>query len=238
MGAHAIRLLFAAVCAVSLPAAAQDAFFESINQGAVDYAGTLANNSMLDAVEDDDPPDEDRPSADRGAQFRPSAAVRRQVERRFVEAFGARVPSRRARFAEEIADGRARAPFQAVLDRHGLSSNDFADVAAGYFIAMWSVVHDRPVSAREAAPAIAQLRKITLSSPGALPPTDVDRQTISDAKGLYAGIVLGQYARSAGDPAARERLRRRVAEHARAQGMDLQALALTVDGFRVASARP
>lgn len=98
------------------------------------------------------------------------------------------------------------------------------------------MIHDRPVTDAEARGAIAQIRRVTLASPGALPPTDTARQITAEAQALYAGVVLREHARRAGDPAAAARLRERVAARARARGLDLSVLELTADGFRPAAA--
>lgn len=227
-------MILAAVLLLPVPSMAQDAFFDSISQGAVDYAGTVAVNSAL--TPDDAPATESKQAApEPGAGFRRSIELRRQVQRTFVDAMGDRVPAQRARYAEEIGSGRAFAPFQALLERHGLAADDFGDVAAGYFLALWSVIHDTVPSSAEAEAAIAQMRRIVLADPDIVPESDADRQLISDAQGLYAGIVLREQARRAGDPEAGRRLRGLVATRARAQGMDLQALTLTEHGFGIAS---
>lgn len=227
-------LLLGAALLLPLPSTAQDAFFNSVNQGAIDYAGTVAVNSALDPDQDLTGVDPD--AASPGARFRPSDEVSRQVRQTFVDAFGARAPHRRDHYAGQVESGSLAAPFDSLLERHRLARTDFTDVAAGYFIALWSVIHDRTVSPSEARGAIAQIRRISRGDPATVPPSDAARQAVSEAHGLYAGLVLREQARRAGDPAASERLRRQVSARARGQGMDLQSLELTAQGFRAGPA--
>lgn len=230
MRAQATLLLGAALL-LPLPSMSQDAFFNSVNQGAIDYAGTVAVNSALDP-DAEDVAEAASDAASPGARFRPSDEVSRRVQQAFVQAFGNRAPDRRDHYAGQVESGGLAAPFDSLLERHRLARTDFNDVAAGYFIALWSVIHDRPVSPAEARGAIAQIRRISRADPAIVPASDAARQAISEANGLYAGLALREQARRAGDPAAGERLRRQVAARAREQGMDLQSLELTAQGFR------
>lgn len=235
------HFILSAAAALLLPfaASAQDAFFDAVNQGSIDYAGTVAVNSALDpdaGAEDAD--NKASGATNPGTQFKPSGATSRQVRDIFLHAYRTRSPERRARYARQIESGWAQAPFEALLKRHQLASDDYADVASGYFIALWSVIHDRPVTATEAQGAIAQVRRVVLADPETLPSTDTARQIISEAYGIYAGLVLREHARRSDDPAASQRLRENVAARARAQGMDLSALDLTADGFRPMTATP
>lgn len=226
-------LLVGAALLLPWPSWSQDAFFNSVNQGAIDYAGTVAVNSALDPDEHD-AASADGEAAAPGAGFRPSDEVSRRTRQAFIEAFGTRDPSRRDRYADQVNSGWLAAPFDALLVRHRLVRTDFTDVAAGYFIALWSVIHDREVSASQARGAIAQIRRISRADPATVPASDRARQAISEAHGLYAGLALREQASRAGDPVAGERLRRQVAARAREQGMDLQSLELTAQGFRAA----
>lgn len=235
------RLLLTIAGALFLPfaAAAQDAFFNSINQGSIDYAGTVAVNSALDPGEDaGDVLDKASGATSPATRFAPSDAVSRKVRDIFLDAYHTRPPARRARYAKQIESGWAQAPFHALLERHRLQSDDFADVACAYFIALWSVIHDRPVTAAEARGAIAQVRRVMQADPATLPSSDSARQILSEAYGIYAGLVLREHARRSGDPNAAKRLRERVAARARTQGMDLTVLELTADGFRPATPSP
>jgi len=226
------------IAALFLPftAAAQDAFFNAVNQGSIDYAGTVAVNSALDPDnEAGDVAEKARDATSAATQFTASDAVSRQVRDIFLDAYSARPPAHRARYARQIESGWAQAPFHALLEQHGLKGDDFADVASAYFIALWSVIHDRPVAAAEVRGAIAQVRRVMQADPATLPSSDSARQILSEAYGIYAGLVLREYARRSSDPAAVERLRKRVAARAKAQGMDLTVLELTADGFRPAT---
>lgn len=234
-----LRLTIAAALFLPFATAAQDAFFNSVNQGSIDYAGTVALNSALNPDEDaGDVSDNTQGVTTPGTGFTASDEVSWQVRNIFLDAYRSRPPLHRARYAKQIDSGWAQGPFHALLEQHRLKSNDFADVASAYFIALWSVIHDRRVTEVEARGAIAQVRRVLQADPATVPSSDSARQILSEAYGIYAGLVLREQARRANDPVAAKRLRERVAARSRAQGMDLLVLELTPDGFRPATPRP
>ena len=219
--------LMAAWLAGAAAAHAQDPYldmFNTQNQSAVDMAGTAAINSAIgDAAR------EARASPAHTTAFTPVPAVSARVERAFLHALSARLPTAAATFEREFASGALRQRYRAVLDRLGLSEHDLADMTAAYYLGLWELVHGQTLARAQAQAAVAQMRAGVRSDAALMALADAQKQEVAEAYALYLAVALRSHERLARrDPARLAKLRQVIQD---GRGIPLERMQVTARGF-------
>ncbi len=161
-----------------------------------------------------------------------SADVRRELE----NTLGQQHQDGSRRLLDSLAGRDMPAEFELVMSPYGLTSTDIADITTGYWLAMWSIIHNQPLPFEQ--PSVAALREqvvTVLSKRPAITEADNDsRQAIGEAMvhETVLGLDIRQLMWDEGSPEDVRNLSESTHQNMLRRDLDLQSMRLTDQGFK------
>lgn len=165
--------------------------------------------------------------------YRPSQEVRRRNVAGFVKKLTAANPQGAGEVRRLVEDPTLFAKIDRALRGVGGRTDNAADAFASYWIAAWYAAHGRDDTPDAAT--FAAVRRQAAEALGAVPQLagagDAVKQQVAEANLVQAVLIAATMEGVGRDPAARGRIAAAVRKGARASGLDLDAIALTRNGF-------
>jgi hypothetical protein len=165
--------------------------------------------------------------------YRPSQEVRRRNVAGFVKKLTAANPQGAGEVRRLVEDPTLFAKIDRALRGVGGRTDNAADAFASYWIAAWYAAHGRDDTPDAAT--FAAVRRQAADALGAVPQLagagDAVKQQVAEANLVQAVLIAATMEGVGRDPAARGRIAAAVRKGARASGLDLDAIALTRNGF-------
>ena len=167
-------------------------------------------------------------------QYRPSATRRAANIRSFLARARAQDAAAAASLEAAFANIDLFATVDSQLGRYGLRTTNVADVFAAWWVNAWQasqgILNDTP-DARTMMAVRRQAMLTLLATPGFAQLSQGQKQDMADEYVLTAVAVDGAIAYLAEHPGEVPAYRRAIRQAVLAQGMDLNAMRLTRDGF-------
>jgi hypothetical protein len=230
------RLLLAmALAGLATPALAQDG---------VDWSGLMAGiahgSAMDEAAQESTAPARrartersrtDATNAD--LRFTPSIERRRANLARFLDRMRARDRKGSEALAAELRATDVIAKMADELAPYGMRIDNVVDAYAIWWLNAWLASRQRTDT--PPAPQVAAVRKQTAEALTGLPQltsaTDAEKQAMAENNLLLSLLIGSSLEQAKSDPAQLRRIAAAVREGARASGLDLDSMDLTVQGF-------
>jgi hypothetical protein len=226
---------------------AQDfsAMIDANAQSAFSIAGTTAINSAIDhsaryaARNSRTAPYASGPAPQPLVQsppigaFRSSAGVTDRVNDRFASLLGRGMPDKQAQIDSMIRSGSLQQTFGSLMSSYGFDRYNIADVMTAYYIVMWEIVHDRVPTPTEIRATRSQmlLGMADASSLGRM--SNDQKQDAAETLTLVSALALTSYEtfKRQGDRNGLSVLQDALLKSVRQQGIDIDQLAMTEQGF-------
>jgi hypothetical protein len=125
----------------------------------------------------------------------------------------------------------------AAMRGYGFDPHNVADAYAVWWINVWGASRKTNIEPDAATVEAVkrQVRSAFAATPGFADTSDAERQEYAEALLLQAVILSDAYEQLKSDPAGLEQLAQVARKGAEASGLDLSKMALTPDGFKLAS---
>lgn len=169
----------------------------------------------------------------RALDFDYEPAVSAQVIAETVDTLAQGNPTYRKVVEKELESRDIPAEFKGTFGPLGLRHDNLADTMAAYWIAMWSVIHDKPLANATQARAVRrQVLPRLQSSPIAR--SDKKRQLVGEALLYEATIGLSVYqeAKANEQELQLRQMARNAKKNVKKKGIDLARMRLTDQGMR------